>query len=185
MDERSKPCDAPSQFGLIRAGALAGWLIRSWTAEPGWSRRFVTHRFDPVVIRMGLAGGRRSPWATLEHVGRVSGTVYRTPVLPKLSGDHAWIPLPYGTDVQWVRNVQAAGHCRLQVHEATYDMDEPAIVGPDERPDLPEMLRRRLAARGYRYLRLHVLAAMPAGLDEARPGIPAGGSPGTGSVSTG
>ncbi len=170
---------------LIGAGAVAGWVIRSWTAEPGWFRRFVTHRFDPVVIRLGLAGGRISPWATLEHVGRLSGTVYRTPVLPKLSGDHAWIPLPYGTDVQWLRNVLVAGHCRLQIHGVTYDLDEPAIVGADERPDLPEMLRRRLTTRGYRYLRLHVLAAVPATSDGAGPGMPAGASPGAGSVSTG
>jgi deazaflavin-dependent oxidoreductase (nitroreductase family) len=174
-----------SAVGLIGVGAIAGWLIRAGTAEPDWRRRFVTHRFNPVVTRLGLAGGRISPWATLEHVGRVSGTVYRTPVLPKVSGDHAWIPLPYGTDVQWLRNVQAAGHCRLQVHETTYDLDEPAVVEPDERPDLPKMLRRRLAARGYRYLRLHVLPAMPATLDGARPGISAGGSMGAGSVSTG
>ena len=45
-------------------------------------RAFMTHRFDPVVMRLGLVGGRRSPWTTVEHVGRVTGAVHRTPVTP-------------------------------------------------------------------------------------------------------
>ena len=153
--------------GLIGAGAAAGWLVRKRAMDPGWFRGFVTHRFNPLVTRFGLAGGRISPWATLEHVGRVSGTVYRTPVLPKVAGDHAWIPLPYGADVQWLRNVRTAGHCRMQVHGTTYDLDEPALVDPDERPNLPAVLRRRLAERGDQYLRLHVLASQPGSLDTA------------------
>ncbi len=62
-------------------------------------RRFVTHRFNPVVVRLGLVGGRRSFWAMIEHVGRTSGTVRRTPVLPRFTETAAYIPLPYGTDV--------------------------------------------------------------------------------------
>jgi deazaflavin-dependent oxidoreductase (nitroreductase family) len=153
--------------GLIGAGAAAGWLVRARASDPAWIRGFVTHRFNPVVTHLGLTGGRRSPWAILEHVGRTTGMVYRTPVLPKISDDHAWIPLPYGTEVNWLRNVRAAGHCRMQVHATTYDMDEPALVAPEDRPDLPEVLRRRLAERGDQYLRLHVLASQPGTLDAA------------------
>jgi deazaflavin-dependent oxidoreductase (nitroreductase family) len=125
---------------------------------PDWVRRFVSARFNPLVERLGLVGGRRSPWAYVEHVGRTSGRAYRTPVLPAIAGDHAYIPLPYGADVQWARNVRAAGHCRLQVHERTYDLDEPRVITAAERHDLPERLRAWAEARGNRYLALHVLA---------------------------
>jgi hypothetical protein len=55
----------------------------------------VTHRFNPVVERLGLVGGRRSLWAMIEHVGRTIGTVRWTTVLPCFTETAAYIPLPY------------------------------------------------------------------------------------------
>jgi len=130
-------------------------------AAPGWLRRFVTRWFNPLVVRLGLVGGRRSPWGFLEHTGRTTGAVYRTPVLPRLAGDHAWIALPYGVDVNWARNVRAAGHCRLQVHDLVYELDEPATVTAAEHEALPERVRPWLVARGNRYLRMRVLSEAP------------------------
>ncbi len=145
---------------------------RPAAASPAWLRRFVTRRWNPVVERLALVGGRRSPWAYLEHVGRSSGALYRTPVLPALVGVHVFVPLPYGVDVHWTRNVLAAGHCRLQVHETTYELDEPFVVTAAGRHDLPERLRAWAEARGNRYLRLHVLASRDGRLDDA----PVGGT---------
>ena len=72
-------------------GAPPGWR------SPAWLRQLVTNRFNPLVARCGLVGGRRSPWAFVEHVGRKSGTVRRTPILPRVSGDHVVVPLPQRT----------------------------------------------------------------------------------------
>lgn len=124
-------------------------------------RHFVTRRFDPLVMRMGLAGGHISRWGVVEHVGRLSGTLYHTPVLPRATDGHVFIPLPYGTDVDWVRNVRSAGHCRVQLHEVVYELDEPAIVSPAENPALPAMVRGSLDRIGAHYLRLHVLDRAP------------------------
>ena len=124
-------------------------------------RGFVTHRFNPLVIRLGLAGGRRSPWAIVEHVGRTSGTTYRTPILPMVTGAHAFIPLTYGMDVHWVKNVKAAGHCRIQLHETILELDEPAIIGASENPVVPPSLRGAMDRSGRKYLRLHVLERVP------------------------
>ena len=122
-------------------------------------RGFVTHRFNPVVLLLGLAGGRRSVWGVLEHVGRATGTIYHTPVMPFLADDHLYVRLTYGADVHWVRNVRASGHCRLQAHELVYELDEPLIVGSEGAPFLPAWARPMLANR--RYLRLHVLDVAP------------------------
>jgi deazaflavin-dependent oxidoreductase (nitroreductase family) len=142
-------------------------------ARRDWLRRFATRRFNPLVTRLGLVGGRRSPWALLEHVGRRSGRVYRTPVLPLFIGDFAYVPLQFGTDADWARNVRAAGTCRLQVHEHVYELDEPAEIGPAEHPGVPESLRPWVERRGRRYLRLHVLSATPGRLDRREARVPA------------
>jgi hypothetical protein len=148
-------------------------------AAPAWLRSFVTHRFNPAVERLGLVGGHRSAWAYLEHVGRSSATVYRTPVLPRIADGHAYVPLPYGVDVNWARNVRAAGHCRLQLHDTIYELDEPATITAAEHPGVPERFRPWLVRRGNRYLRLKILsevrgsldAPAAAGADTAEPGV--------------
>ncbi len=161
---------APEADDAVAAVVAAPPPVRT---SPAWLRRFVTHRFNPAVVRLGLVGGRWSPWAYLEHVGRTTGMAYRTPVLPRIAGDYACVPLPYGIDVSWARNVKAAGHCRLQVRGMVYELDEPAVITAAEHPDLPEAFRGWLIRRGNRYLRLHVLSATPGSLDgSARPAEP-------------
>ncbi len=159
---------------LAVAGALGGaiWVgnARRRAAEEDQPLRavlgrdfrgFVTHRFDPLVMQLGLAGGHISSWGVVEHVGRVSGTVYHTPVLPRAMDGRVYIPLPYGTDVDWVRNVRAAGHCRVQLHEVVYELDEPSIVPAAENPAIPPVARGPLDRIGAHYLRLHVLDEAP------------------------
>jgi len=124
-------------------------------------RSFVTHRFDPFVMRLGLVGGRISPWAVLEHVGRISGAIHRTPVYPRLRDDVLFIPLAYGADIDWVKNVLAAGHCRIQHHETILELDEPMIVAAFENTTLSPRAHGAIDGTGARYLRLHVLDRAP------------------------
>jgi len=124
-------------------------------------RGFVTHRLDPLVMRLGFAGGERSLLGVVEHVGRATGTVHHTPVLPLVADDHAYIPLPYGSEVDWSRNVRTAGHCRLQVHDTIFELDEPAIVDVGQNELLPQALRGPLQRVGSQYLRLHILDRAP------------------------
>jgi deazaflavin-dependent oxidoreductase (nitroreductase family) len=161
-------------LGATAAAAVAGAIRRSATTPPGfdpeavppreappWFRDFVTHRWNPAVQRMGLVGGPRSRWAALEHVGRTSGRHYSTPVYPHLAGDQVFIALPYGVDVNWVRNVRGAGHCRMTYGGLRFELDEPVIVTAADRPDLPPRLRAMAQRRGNRYLRLHMLEIRP------------------------
>jgi len=159
-------------LGMSGVAIGAIWLIRARgrMRERGLSlgdvvdhdlRAFVTHRFNPIVMRLGLAGGRVSPWATLEHVGRTSGAIYHTPIYARTAGDHAFVLLTYGADVHWVRNVQAAGHCRMQAHETLFELDEPAIVSASDNPMVPRALRGALDRTGRMYLRLHILDRAP------------------------
>jgi hypothetical protein len=160
---------------LLVAGVTV-WAMRSMGSRvrrrsPAL-RHFVTYRFDPLVTRLGLVGGRRSPWASIEHVGRTSGIVRRSPVLPRIIGGEVFIPLTYGRAAHWIRNVQAAGHCRMQLHEMLYELDEPIIVAGRDLPGLPPW-RRALAARSSReYVRLHVYLVRPGRLTDEVGDVP-------------
>ena len=124
-------------------------------------RSFVTDRFDPVVMQLGLAGGRRSPWAVVEHIGRTTGAVHRSPITPRLVDGSMFVPLPYGTEVQWLRNVLAAGHCRVQFHETIYDLDEPVVIMAEQNPALSPTEHGLLDETAAHYLRLHILDKAP------------------------
>ncbi|MBX5487110.1 hypothetical protein MHAS_04359 [Mycolicibacterium hassiacum DSM 44199] len=89
-------------------------------------RLFNKYVLNPVMLL--LAG--RPHWyaAVIRHVGRTSGREYATPVVADRVVDGFLIPLPYGTDVDWLRNVQAAGRARLTVHGTTHDVVAPQIV---------------------------------------------------------
>jgi len=54
------------------------------------------------------------PFAVMGHVGRRSGSSYRTPVLVFQAGEGYVVALTYGRDVDWVRNLLAAGYGKLE-----------------------------------------------------------------------
>jgi deazaflavin-dependent oxidoreductase (nitroreductase family) len=159
----------------VGAGSAPGWR------GPAWFRHLVTNRFNPFVVRHGLVGGRRSPWAFIEHRGRKSGTVRRTPILPSVVGDHVAVPLPYGRNAHWARNVLASGHCRMQLHERVYELDEPQVLAASDVAELPAWRQPSSARRGLEYLRLRVFSVQPGTLDTVEAQAPgrdpaAGGS---------
>ena len=63
----------------------------------------VTNRF---VL---LFAGWIPPLATVIHRGRASGRRYRTPVLAFQTPNGFVVPLTYGRDVDWAKNLSAAG----------------------------------------------------------------------------
>ena len=69
---------------------------------------------NPTV--RALAGRRGLPMvANVHHVGRRSGKHYVTPTSAHLSGEIVVIPLTFGNQSDWVRNVRAAGGCTVQL----------------------------------------------------------------------
>ncbi|MCL5951963.1 MAG: nitroreductase family deazaflavin-dependent oxidoreductase [Chloroflexi bacterium] len=67
----------------------------------------------------------RGPFAVVRHVGRRTGRPYETPIMVERSGDRFVIALTYGPDVDWYRNVLAAGHATLLWHGQVYQLDKP------------------------------------------------------------
>ena len=76
-----------------------------------WLRQFNKRFLNPAMLR--LAGRRHWYASALHHTGRHSGRAYITPVVAEPVTDGFIIPLPYGVDTDWCRNVQAAGGCAI------------------------------------------------------------------------
>ncbi len=89
-------------------------------------RQLNKHVLNPAMIR--LAGGKYGSAAVIEHIGRSSGKTYATPVVALPVADGFLIPLPYGTRVDWLRNVLAARKATIRVRRETYEVSRPEII---------------------------------------------------------
>ena len=108
---------------------------------------------------MGTFAWLAPPLAVVHHVGRKSGRHYHTPVLAFRSRTGFVIPLPYGRDVEWARNVIAASECELVQMGRRSQLYDPRVVGfKAAEPHLPAIARATLRAAnlpGYVLLRSH------------------------------
>jgi deazaflavin-dependent oxidoreductase (nitroreductase family) len=77
-------------------------------------------------LMMTFAG--RQVYTIIDHVGRRSKKLYRTPVLGQPAGENFFIPLPYGVDTDWCLNLLAAGSCTAHWHGETYLLTAPQVV---------------------------------------------------------
>jgi F420H(2)-dependent quinone reductase len=93
-------------------------------------RRFfgpLTRLLNPLIRR--LAGGSHTPlFSLVYHQGRRSGRTYATPVGLGSTGETFLIPLTFGVDADWCRNVLAAGRCLVRSHGRTYVAVQPEVV---------------------------------------------------------
>jgi deazaflavin-dependent oxidoreductase (nitroreductase family) len=79
-----------------------------------------------------LFAGRAPFFALVEHTGRRSGAAYRTPVNAFPTADGFAIALTYGREVDWLRNVLAAGSATIEHRGSRITVSEPHVVGIDE-----------------------------------------------------
>jgi deazaflavin-dependent oxidoreductase (nitroreductase family) len=89
-------------------------------------RSFNKHVLNPAM--MALAGRRYWYAAVIRHSGRNSGKHYSTPVVAVKIPDGILVPLPYGSGVDWLRNVLAAGSATITTKGRTYRVVRPEII---------------------------------------------------------
>jgi deazaflavin-dependent oxidoreductase (nitroreductase family) len=91
----------------------------------------LTKVLNPAMMR--LAGRQHVPMAAqVRHVGRKSGRPYVTPVGARLAGDTFVIPLTFGNQSDWSRNVRAAGGCIIRLDGADYRATQPELASRTE-----------------------------------------------------
>jgi len=124
--------------------------------------RPLTRILNPLMRK--IAGRRHVRMAAeVRHTGRTSGRGYVTPTGARVHGDVAVIPLTFGNQSDWARNVRAAGGCSLKVSGQEYTAVTPQFVdrsdaGPLLRSTFGPVERAGFRLLGIRqYLRLDVV----------------------------
>lgn len=107
-----------------------GNVLRGDATARDTVRRFNRRVLNPLMMR--LAGRRYWYASVIHHSGRRSGREYATPVVAYAIDGGFLIPLPYGTDVDWLRNVLTAGEAILDVHGKTGTVREPIVLAWDQ-----------------------------------------------------
>ena len=109
---------------------------------PLWVTRFNRRVTNPVL---GTISDRVWPLATLHHVGRSSGRRYRTPVFAFTTPRGLVIALTYGTQVQWLRNLEATGGARMVRQGRVLALSRPVrLHGEDGARLVPAAIRAGL-----------------------------------------
>jgi deazaflavin-dependent oxidoreductase (nitroreductase family) len=96
---------------------------------PQWLARFNRHVTNPI---QRIWAGYAPTFGILEHVGRKSGTPYRTPLTVFSTHDGVAILLTYGPNRDWLKNITAAGGARLKRYGTTFAVTDPQVVTKTE-----------------------------------------------------
>ena len=93
--------------------------------------RPLTKILNPLVRK--LAGRRHFRMAAqVWHTGRRSGRLYMTPAGVRRRDDVFIIPLTFGNQSDWSRNVRAAGGCSIRLDGQNYSATDPEFLGRRE-----------------------------------------------------
>ena len=107
--------------------------------------------------------------AEVWHIGRRFGRVYVTPTGARVHGNVAVIPLTFGDQSDWAKNVRAAGGCSLKANGREYTAVAPEFVDRGDAGPLLKSTFGLVERAGFRllgikqYLRLDVVPAGQAG----------------------
>lgn len=130
---------ASTVFGTLAAAGSAlavGYLVDRQFGPPrpetgtrfDGLRRFNRNITTPLLLRAADLNPSLPSPAIVGHVGRTSGRAYRTPVTAAPVADGFVIALPYGREVDWCRNLVAAGGGTLRHHGATVRVTDPVYL---------------------------------------------------------
>ncbi len=101
-------------------------------------RPFTTRLFNPISRRVA---GRLPLFGILSYVGRKSGRLYHTPLNVFKRGDGYVFALTYGSEVDWVKNVLAAGEADLRTRGRDVHLVEPQLFTDPTRRLMPLPVR--------------------------------------------
>jgi deazaflavin-dependent oxidoreductase (nitroreductase family) len=124
----------------------------------------MTKVLNPLIVKHAGRPHFRMA-ARLTHTGRRSGRTYVTPVGARRAGDSVLIPLTFGSQSDWSRNVLAVGGCSLRLEGIDYHATAPALLSRGEadshiRAAFGRLERASMRMLGIRqFLRMSVVPA--------------------------
>jgi deazaflavin-dependent oxidoreductase (nitroreductase family) len=115
---------------------------------------FTTRFVNPTTRRIA---GWMPGFGLLRYRGRTTGREYRTPMNVFRRGDEYVFALTYGADVQWVRNILAAGACELRTRGREIRLVEPRLFVDPSRRVMPFPVRQFLGLlRVTEFMRMRI-----------------------------
>jgi deazaflavin-dependent oxidoreductase (nitroreductase family) len=96
-------------------------------------------RFVNPITR--LVAGWLPGFGILQYRGRKTGRAYRTPMNLFRQGDHMVFALTYGSEVQWLKNVLAAGELIVRTKGRDVHLVEPELFHDPTRREVPALIR--------------------------------------------
>jgi len=114
-------------------------------AIPAAVRPLVVRYLNPVLRRVA---NRLPGFCVATYRGRTSGRIYRIPLNVFRRGDRYVFALTYGPDVQWVKNVLAAGGCEIETRGRHVALVRPRLEVDALARDMPVPVRLFLGLMG-------------------------------------
>ena len=122
-------CASMRRVVLVFLGVCAVSVAIRSTGSDKLVRQFNKYILNPFAL--WVVARRPMYYGVVHHVGRHSGRTYSTPVVAKLTPSGIVIPLPYGAETDWCRNLLSAGHGTVTLQGTDYAVENPSIVGAD------------------------------------------------------
>jgi deazaflavin-dependent oxidoreductase (nitroreductase family) len=91
-----------------------------------------------------LFAGQVPMFGIVRHRGRKSGRLLRAPVNVFRDGDDYLVALTYSSQVDWVRNVLAAGGCEMETRGRVVSLTDPEVFVDRTRRLMPFPVRQFL-----------------------------------------
>jgi deazaflavin-dependent oxidoreductase (nitroreductase family) len=117
-------------------------------------RLFNKHVLNRLMVRR--SGRPNAHAGVIRHTGRTSGRQYSTPVGVEQTADGFVLPVAYGTQADWLKNVLAAGRATVVTEGTAYDVVAPKLLdAATALPMLPAQQRRtfeRIGIPQYLYV---------------------------------
>ena len=119
---------SPAQEKLVRSTvAHKPPVVRAVNRAAHALLRVGVRYLNPLML--SLAGSPRLPMlAVIYHRGRRSGRSYATPLGARPIGDGFVIPITFGEQANWFRNVQSTGGCMIRWKGANYALIYPEFI---------------------------------------------------------
>jgi deazaflavin-dependent oxidoreductase (nitroreductase family) len=102
----------------LKQPRFGGILWRFSRRTSGWFAPLAGRRWNPVL-------------AMVLHQGRRSGRAYQTPVAARKAADGFVISLAFGAQVDWYRNLEAAGGGVIRWRGRDYEVSGPEMIDAD------------------------------------------------------
>lgn len=117
-------------------------------------RPFTTRVVNPIARRFA---GWLPGFGILTYRGRNSGKTYRTPMNVFRRGDGYVFSLTYSSNVDWVKNIVAAGECGLRTVGRDVRLVDPELFVDPTLREMPRIIRPFLRLnRATEFIRMRI-----------------------------